>query len=416
MMPSPSELERVAMCMPSEVLPRSRKDAGAAARKGTIIHRFLQRCLDAGRDVALAEADEEDIACLECIEVSSLPASRPESFNAEVSFGYNPSTEECRVLGMGLERDEARALATPDEMVGTVDVVGIENGERALVWDYKSGRGHVTRASQNWQTWTYQLMVARAFGLRRAKGGIIRANETGTWYDVCEMDELDLAQHAARLRELLDTRANVIAAKMKGEAWVADIEPHQGPWCRYCPAAATCPPRVRALVALGSASSVSDTLRALSVELTPETAAKAWHRLKNARAMLDLVDAAIREFARDTPVDLGDGVVLGERRKTSESIVADRARKVLGDTLGAELGTIVFGSAVKQEVSLTKDALRKALARYVVPTKPGSKITWEMNAALKALREKGAVAVRESVAVDEHRARDEEPAPVAATG
>lgn len=403
-LPSPSELERIAMCLTSEVLPQTRQLSGEAARKGTTIHRFLQRCLEVGRDAALSEAEEEDIDVLECIDVAMLPASQPGSFAPEVTFAYHPWTEESRVLGQDLERREARELAVSlglslsEWMIGTVDVVGVEDGATALVWDYKTGRGHVTKASENWQAWTYLLMVARAFGLRRARGGIIRTNESETRADRCSMDDLDLAAHASRLRELLDARRVAIDNRDR----IAHV-PLEGPHCRYCPAADRCPPRIAGALVLATGSTEA---AAQHFELTPALAAVAWQRLKNAQHTLDRMRAMVVELARAAPIDLGDGFVLGERCKSSESILAERSRKVLIDLHGPDLGAIVYGSAAKKEETLTKAALRKALARYVLPVTPDGKITHINNAALVAMRAAQAMSVTQSTTVDERRADD----------
>jgi hypothetical protein len=388
--------------MASEALPHSNREEGAAASRGRVVHRFLEVCLEKGRDQALAEAPEEDLAALECIDVEALPAAQRESFAAEISIAYDPWTEAARVLGSGLSREEARARAYATEMVGTVDVAGLEP-DRAVAWDYKSGRGHVEPAPSNWQVWTYLLMLARAYGVRGARGGIIRVPDgAGPWYDEHVMDELALAAHAARLRELLEARQRVLAER---ERAARELVPYEGVHCRYCPAANRCPSRVAAVLALasGNTAEAMGHFGTATTELGNEAAALAWRRLQNAQRTLDRVKAVLLEHARENPIDLGEGLEVAERVKITETIIADRARRVLEHEY-QELGPVLFGAAAKTKTSLPKEALRKAIARFVMPTRPKSKITWEFNGAMQALRAGGAVSVDEVVTVDEHRA------------
>src|SRR5690606_22670936 len=87
---------------------------------------------------------------------------------------------------------------------GTADVVGI-SGESIVVVDYKSGRlARRTRAQDTLQLRFYALAAARSYGASRATIALVHILEDGgVWWDVAELDALDLDEVASDLRSLL---------------------------------------------------------------------------------------------------------------------------------------------------------------------------------------------------------------------
>jgi hypothetical protein len=403
-LPSPSSYERVSSCLISEVLPHTIHETVLTAAKGTTIHRYLALCIDL-RDpaAAVAQFDEADIPMLEAIDINKLPATKPEEFAAEMSFAFNPWTEEARILGYSLEREEAWAKCGKNEVAMTADVVGVvnRNGVRTvIVWDYKSGHGYVQGASENWQTSTYMLAAARALNCDAAEGGIIRANESLTWYDETAMGPVELATHAAELRKLLDYRARAI--QLGKDKALAKFPPREGRWCRYCPAAFSCPPRLAIVQALAGGAQLTGQMDKAS----PEQLRQAVVGLKNAEKMLELGLAYVKDLARRSPIDMGEGRVYGEVIVAKETMVPERAKKVLADTFGAELGQVMYGTAAVTETSITFAALKKALARYA-PRKEKEPLAPIEKALREDFRAAGAVSVREERQVKEHKPKDE---------
>lgn len=408
-LPSPSALPRVSACVFSETLPHVQSTSSHAVA-GTVAHRFLQRCLEVGRDAALGEAPMEHVPALERFDVAQLPASSPDQYVGEVSFAFNPWTEDSIELGRGLDRAQARAVARERELdpetweIGTVDVESID-GDCSIIIDYKTGYGHVDRAAENWQAWTYALMVCRARGTRRARLGICRTRDDGdVYWDMVEADFLDLDAHAAELRKLLELRRLAIDGKLPR------LEPAEGEHCRYCPALHSCPAKTRMLVAITSPAmsldgrTPSSQLEHQIFPLTAESAKDAWVKLKVAEKLIDRYLKSIKEYARAYPVDLGDGYVLGEREVADETIVPSKARTVLEERFG-ELGSLVYAEAADTEVSMTKKALKTALQKLVLPTLPERerKITWLVNDVEEALRVSRAMDVTHKRRVDEHK-------------
>lgn len=394
-LPGPSSHHRIAACVTSEALPHARSTSEASAR-GDAVHDFLASCVTLGKERALEAVPPEHQETVERIPLDRLPPLDPTHYAAEVSFGFNLATGECRELGRGLTREEAHARAKSGEMVGTADLVGLV-GDAVLVFDWKSGRGHVDRADVNWQVRDYCLMAARCYGRERAVGSIVRVLDDGVWYDSTELDALELGAHEAELRSLMDERARVIALPPAERPQL-----HEGVWCRYCPALPFCPAKQQLVATLAAAPG---QLEAQTLELTPERAGKAWERIQAAEQLLERLRAVLKDYARTQPFSVGDGSVVEEVTEHRETLVAARAREALEKHFGPTLGGAVYSESAKPKVELTKVALRDALRKVVLPTLPKekAKITALERETLEVLRTRGAVSVATFTHVKEHK-------------
>jgi hypothetical protein len=399
-LPGPSSLGRVAACPTSEALPHARS-SNLFTKRGDVVHKFLADCAQVGRDVALLSADPEHVDALEIIPFDRLPPLEAHRYAVEVSFALNIATGDARELGRELERDAARAMAKPGEMVGTADLVGL-TVESVVIHDWKSGRGHVDRADVNWQTKTYALAAARTYGRDRAIGSIIRVLDDGTvWYDYFDMDALDLDAHEAALRALMAERDRVLALAPEDRPAL-----HEGEHCRYCPALRFCPAKQ---VLLQAVVADDKPLSLEVVELTPERAAAAWAKLQRAEQLIELLKATVKDFARQTPVPTGDGFVLEEIEESKETIVPGRAVHALVKHFGDQMGGVVYGESVEQKTTLTKTKLKAALSKFVLPTLPKekAKLAPVERETLEVLRKNGAVSVSSYRHVKEHKVKEE---------
>lgn len=399
-LPGPSSLHRVAACPTSEALPHARSSSQHSER-GDVVHAFLEACLNEGKETALEKAPAEHREMLALIPLEQLPPLDAKHAAAEVSFALNVATGECRELGRGLTREEAQAKAKPGEMVGTADWVGL-TPDAVVIYDWKSGRGHVDRAEVNWQTKTYSLMAARTYGLERARGGIVRTLDDGTvWYDASDMDALDLDTHAAELRALMAQRDEVLDL-----ATVTRPPLHEGEHCTFCPALPFCPAKVALLT---TAFGEGEPLATETVELTPERAARAWARILSAEKLLERLKAVVKDYGRQSPFSVGDGYVVGEVTEHRETLVAERVRGVLEKGFGPQLGGAVYSESVESKVSVTKTKLRAALSKLVLPTLPKekAKITRIEATVHESLRAAGAVSVASFQHVKEHKPKEE---------
>lgn len=399
-LPGPSSHGRIAACPTSEALPHV-NSSSPYSKRGNAIHAFLAACVAVGRDAALLQVDQDYIETLEAIPLYRLPPLDPKRYAAEVSFAVNTKTVAYRELGRNLDRDQARAMAKPDEVVGTADLVGLTD-DAVVVFDWKTGYGHVDRAEVNWQTKDYALMVARTYGKDRAIINIVRILDDGTvWYDGFEMDQLDLDCHEVDLSELMAKREEVIAAAPEDRPKL-----HEGEHCRYCPALPHCPAK---MALLKTTFADGDPLAQEVTELTPERAARAWAKIEAAEKLLERLKAIVKEYGRQTPFPTSDGYVVGEVADSKETIVADRAKAALARHFGEQLGAVVYGNSAETKTTVTKAALKASLNRFVLPTLPKerAKITRVERDMLEALRKAGAVSVATYKHVKEHKTKDE---------
>jgi hypothetical protein len=393
---SPSGLGRVAACVRSEAMPHA-SSSSPFANKGTVAHKYLADCLEVGRELALGRVeDPADIDWLASIDIEQLPAFDPLAYSPEIAFAYDPRTRTARELGRNISREEARRRAEDHELVGIVDVGGCTD-ELVVAHDYKTGWGYVERAETNWQLRTYALMMARSYGKTGAFYSVIRVKDNGfIWSDRAQMDELDLLAHEDALIDLLQRRTFVRELARRGQ-WAQLPALNEGEHCRYCPAAFACPAKIHAVKEVAGGAELVPGV------LSPEVAAVAWRKVRAAQKTLDRMESILRAYARQTPIPLGDGEILGEKLVSKESVVPDKAKVVLERQYGS-LGLAVWDDATVKNESLPKDRLRKALQKLVLPTLPeeDQKITWLEKAVHKILREAGAMSTKTERQITEH--------------
>lgn len=374
MLPSASGLPRAFRCRTSLLLPRVSRASSAYAHKGVEVHRFLEHVAKLGREAALAEVkDDAARALCEALDLDRLPLGDGTSWAAEVAYSLNVATGEAREVGRSIGRD----YPTDGGLHGTADLVALsEDGETAIVLDVKTGHGWLPSAAESEQLKCLALMACRAHGSSQAKVGHLHLRDDGSvWTDWAELDAFDLDAFAASLR--------MLAATSKGE-------PVEGGWCRYCPSFAHCPAKANLAVAVGMGLPSSD----LAVSLTPQTAAKAWARIEAVRQVLKEVEAKIEEFAFQTPIPLENGQVLGPVETESDDIDDEKAAKVLDGAFGS-------ASAHAVQPTVTKKSLER-LARHLKEVRGGT-IKDHKAAALDLLRRHGALTIKRSMKVKEHR-------------
>ncbi len=374
---TPSAVQRVEACPLSEALPHTYRETEAAAL-GTIAHQFMADVREHGRDAALdkvaAEHGADMVRMCEAIPLDDprMPSLDPRIFTAELAMGLDLDSGEARVLGKGMTRKQAHALARPGEMIGIADLAGQEgrvNGAEGtgavVVLDLKFGHGHVPRAAVNMQTDTYLLMLSRALGAMYGRAGIVRVWGDEVWTDVVERDPLELDDHFELLRDL----ARLVDAIRATSPASARPPPVEGHWCTYCPAFLHCPAK-RALLA----EVVRDPDAALQPPtdgaITPAQLGAGWLRVKRARQVVERVEAAYKELARIEPIPLGDGKVLGEREIEHEGLDDYRAAKILSEQLA--VGAVPIGRTIADaaRTQMTWASLKRALEAHLMPLLP----------------------------------------------
>lgn len=383
-----SSLERAIACPPSQVYPHAGDAGGPWAQRGTAIHKFLQEAVTLGRDEALERVPPDFRAACEVIEFEALPPATG-GFACEVALGYDIDTETSRELGRGLSREEAYALATPRELVGTLDLVGL-TPDSVVVYDYKTGHTHFDSVERNWQLIGYALAAARAYERTHAFIAIIRIPEHGEPFFIpAELDAQQLTAAAAALRELdleiEDLKMRVLAGE--------PLRPVTGDHCGYCPAIASCP----AMTGLARAMTSAEGL--VLPELDVESAPKYLEALKRGEQVLKRIRLLLETFAVHTPVPLGDGWWYGPRPWPKDHISVGMAVPIIERVLENREAAL---AAVKTIRCITKESLELAIKGMKVAT-PGLKVAPLKRKVLAALEDAGALTRTFTQPVGEHR-------------
>jgi hypothetical protein len=373
MIPSASGLPRAFRCRASMLLPQVHRASSAAAHKGTQVHRFLEEVPALGRDAALLNVTDESARALcEALDLERLPLGDGVSWASEVAYSYDIHKGTAREVGRGI----GRAYPEDGGLHGTADLVSLaDDGDTAIVLDVKTGHGWLPEAGESEQLKFLALAACRAHGASRARIGHLHLRDDGTpWTDWAELDAFDLDAFASSLR--------MLAATTTGQ-------PVEGGWCRYCPAFAACPAKNKLAVSLGGGLSAAD----ISVALTPETAAKAWERITLARQVLAEAERKVEEYAREHPLTLSNGLVLGPVEDEKDEIDDERAAGLLRKSYEQ--------AALAVTPTVTKKGIDK-LARHLREQRGGT-IKDAKEEVFELLRKHGALTVKRRTVVKEYR-------------
>jgi hypothetical protein len=346
-----SQLDRVIHCPASAALPQVRQRSDAADF-GSGVHAFLKLADKVGREAALAEIAEDAPHRDLC---EQLPLDElPKGGRREVAFARNRITGAVRILGEGEHRDYSDV--TEDEDCGTADLIGTKNG-RGIVKDWKSGR-HVGNPATAAQLLFFALCVAEIAEVDEVEVAFVYLRDDGTFYEDCAVvDSFDLAAFAETLRTLpkqIEAERGKIYAGRQPDVF-------NGPWCRFCPAAAACPAKTALARSFGAELvSIRDQVSALS----SVDAGKVYQKALEYKDLLEEVIAGLRDVARVSPLELPDGRVLRETLvKLPTKVDANVAEEVLTELHGEKLAR----EAVTIEKSVTLTAIEGALRKMAQP-------------------------------------------------
>lgn len=313
-LPTPSSYPRLAKCLGAAVIPNDLETLPSMSR-GTAIHGFLERCaLGMTPEEALAGVAPEWRADCESVPLDLLPdltAGTP-----ELAMAWRPSTGECRILGQGLSREDARAQASEDEVPMVADWAALTGEGGGVLTDFKTGwHEELAPAAEHLQLLTYGAVYLRALGLDEVSLYLCRPDrETPGWDGPVVMDAARAEAH------LLDVRTRIFEASASArQAWE---ERHVfpalsvGPWCAWCPAQRRCPAQVSALLAVLNGD--AEWAVANVVELTETQAGRLWAELKVAEKLALALRKRLEGFARVSPLPLPNGDVLAAREERQE--------------------------------------------------------------------------------------------------
>lgn len=325
-------------------------------------------------------------------------------WRVEEPFAFNPRTGELRTRPEGHPKDDL-AWAPFSFVIIVLDAWTIDEHGMIRVVDWKTGdQRHLDVPGTAGQM---QLSGLVASKYARLQGwhfeGVsleyVKVNETRQWVETSLVTRAELLAFESELIELLDGAD-------------ADPQPRQGWWCTslFCPYLGRCPATAGALDAVAAwpeAQPFKFVLKADEFE-SPEHIRWQYLQLKAAEKRLEEVTAALKERAREEPVELGDGRVYGERTVTKEKVLADMPGVL--DALRAHFGERA-SECIETKVTCTKTAIEDVAGEVAKEKKAaGEKATKAglKRAVLADLHQLGAVKVTEYKEMREFKRGEEE--------
>lgn len=372
-----SGMPRAVYCPASEVIPHAadRREAHAATR-GRVLHQYLRDVILLGREEALRRSPSEHYLACEILEIDRLPASEPDLYIPEIAIAYDWENDTAREINRGIDsRDYGPLSAT--EIAGRADVasVSIVNGRRyVIVYDYKSGHSWLGSPARSIQLGMYALALARLWDCEGAFVAFIRLRADGTpFYDQAELDFTALLALAALVKRTMLRIAELRASPPK--TW-SEPDLTIGDWCKYCPTKRQCPEwnaEASAMIQafpgsekdallLGAAGKAREVpAESPRIEIGPDNARRFYFRRLILTWMFDELDAAMKLYAEDNPIELGDGRIWGPVEQDRESFKLERGIAVLGARFGPDLAEM----SVKSVPELTKASMERGAKVYI---------------------------------------------------
>ena len=294
------------------------------------------------RGLGVADARRLDAVADEVVVVIEDLAAAGWLLFAEVPLAYDPLTGVARILASRGHRDYL--AATPSELTGTLDIVGVKHGA-VLVRDIKTSRTRRLYDGVSWQLRLGAVALAKLLGADEVHAALLYVGEEGTYTDGAILDELDLVEAAATLRALMQ------------RVQQGPTPPVAGTWCvdHYCRALGHCAATRAALAEVASSGLVRVA--------TPDDAARVWEMLPHAEKALEAAKAEVMAMALRSPIPLPGGRRLVVQQVTQERIgrLTPRAEQMVREAGAAEaLDSTTSAAAIKR--CLAKPAAMQLLA------------------------------------------------------
>lgn len=318
------------------------------------MHDFLRKVPEIGRDAALAECTHKEYALCEAIDFDELDTLQRGAFAREIAFAYDSSTDSARELARNVtKRDYSRFDLKPFEIPGTADLFGLMSATTGKVGDYKTGWTEVPPARFNRQLQLLAIMCARTFGLTSIVGEIIRIREDGsTWKSRWQWGMFELDEIAEDFRALHLRVAKMRQLHADGERLPVVLGEH----CKYCPAMSHCPEHLAIAKRIGTDDQRLELEQKLQA-MTPQEAGILHMRLKAHKRLVAMAERTIYAMAKQDPIPLPDGRMLGEITKPGKEKVDGRvAWKVMLERYGHDV------AAKAAEMKASKASIDRALA------------------------------------------------------
>jgi len=318
---------------------------------------------------------------LDSIDLEAIPEGE-----YEAGLAYNVKT--------GLARRVVSQLAA-DEIAGSPDIMGLRtiDGVRyAYVGDLKTGLGHhVPPVADCLQVRFYALAAARIMETDRAIAEVIRIGETGrVTTESVVLDNWHLDAIALELADIVRAVEKAVAVVSGGGSPLVATGLH----CKFCPAFSACPEQRTLAVLMGQNGQALE--KEIMTFLTPKTAKAAYLRTVQVLEIANRVKNAVYGFARENPIDLGDGLILGPMTVKRQALDGEVTHKFLTELYGRD------GADSAVEMKATQTGIRRMLKSCGKPIAAG------LREIMGALRSKGGITERRYERVDVHRIQAKE--------
>jgi len=312
-------------------------------------------------------------------EHAKLEAAPPPGGIPEVALVYNLRSGQAREVGRGADVE----FPPPEhgDLRARIDLLTLEP-EYLRVTDYKSGHGfNVAPPVENLQLAAGAIAACAVYDRQRAVVEIQRTDGEGEPQRAA-LDELDLAAARERIRRIFDA---AVAEKPRVV---------EGDHCWRCPCYSSCPPKLNLALAVATGK-LPDELPVL--ELTRESLAAGWPKLKAFKKLLGEVERIYRGYAWSEPVPLGNGKWLGQVSKPEDEIDGPTAMKVLRELHGVEV------AATAVEIATSKAGVERGIALVA----PKGKKAALVRAALDQIAAAGGITRKFRTSVEEYESEEE---------
>lgn len=391
--PSASQLGRAMKCPISNVLPKVIEAPSESSERGTAIHEYLA---DVVSGVSPAEAISRvpttyQDAC-DNIDLERIP--KLELLGCELSIAYDPFSRNGRVIGQRLVRDYRSCTGT--EFPGTADRIGIGTDGILVVDDFKTGFSEY--AGEAFSSWQLRLLAVGAIAAFPSyRGDSVRVGhihtEGSVRLDYAEFDAFELASIRDDLERFAVWYQGIQQRLGNGgeNSIVSSLSAVTGGHCQYCPSFNACPAKVGLLKCVISAPNI-EVDNVISM-LTAENAAAAYNRYKAVRQVMARMEAALRVYATERPIEVSPGVFYAPRDIVSEEVDG----KVVAEVLEEKYGKEVAKNAVTMDAS--KESIKRATKSIAEKGKHASMV----REVLAEVAARGGINVVRKTRVEEHR-------------
>lgn len=383
-LPSASSLDRAAACPASILLPRWDQSTSPWAERGTAIHAFLQaygaaKAAGAG-DALVAALDavpedyRDDCATLD---VDQLPLG--EGYAAEESWALDLLTGAARRIQPPSADTHTYVGVEPWEVPMTIDVRGTEE---PVVYDYKSGFIH--------RDHTHQLMAGAAVEAHALQADVVAV-------EVIRLDTGGRDRRVVDAFDLVMWRAEWVRrfTAARETTQVTDDQVRPGQHCQHCRAWLACPAKMGVVVDAAS----GELVRRLNKVASAGDVKRTLDMLEEVSADLRRMRESLYGAAREQPIDLGDGTVLGVRKTEREQVKADVAWPVLMEMLGPELAE----KAASHDISKASILRAARVAKQKDPARWDKPVSHIQESILEAIKQRGGIDTKVSSTVSVHR-------------